>query len=767
MAGSDKKQQKLASRESASDAAAPLAVQDPVVAHFVMTGDPVGLIPRAKLNEDQKTTIATWDATIPGGVDEFFRLQVARGGSQEWTNLQEHTVTGGGGWVPLDFTIPSTFFLDTVNEGPFDLRYEHENAGGVSDHSNRVRIQIDKTPPNGALPPAKMAFTVTPPITDASFAGNDYLEATIPLWNGELLDVNVAFGWLKGELPEDPADIDLIGPQPIAPGGTVRIPKDKFINAGDGLCCGGYVLIDKAGNISALSMYELMSVALGALPLIPLAPPTAADATGGELLRSDIVDGGVLVNVPQVTNGKSTDTVVVKWKDQEITPGTPVGGNPSSGLNIFISWDRIWAAYGSATVGVVDHPLTYQVLRGVEPYDSEVGTVKVNLSAAGPVNPLPDPEPGNDQLKGVDIVGESGTANELIDTDEDKEINAKIELVAPLADGDSYQVVWNGTPIGAPYVIDVASDTVGETIEIGLDWDTIRSQGPNDKMPVWYELRKAFANDEEGAILALIRTMSRNGGNFPGSNYKYLIPDDAGKDYSATVLFDRRRTAGAALLSEMMSLLGHNDLPTVISVDNIVLGTQTFDGLGRMFESDTGGRKQVFTFKPGQSEPNTVTTPSGEVIEYDYQPQLGKEPILRRLPRVGVQGEFDDARYTYDGKNARLLFCEEQGLALSRTYYSTGELKSEKRVVVDGEYTMDYQYSRLGRLLGYTDVLRQTQGYEYDGQGRLTKTQLGTTASTFPSTIRIRVHSPFLERTKNIRTVKSHQTRAISSMTIA
>jgi hypothetical protein len=43
------------------------------------------------------------------------------------------------------------------------------------------------------------------------------------------------------------------------------MPKDKFIAAGDGLCCGGYVLIDKAGNISALSLYELMSVALGPL----------------------------------------------------------------------------------------------------------------------------------------------------------------------------------------------------------------------------------------------------------------------------------------------------------------------------------------------------------------------------------------------------------------------------------------------------------------------------------------------------------------------
>ncbi|MHC8314485.1 RHS repeat domain-containing protein [Pseudomonas sp. LB3P31] len=177
----------------------------------------------------------------------------------------------------------------------------------------------------------------------------------------------------------------------------------------------------------------------------------------------------------------------------------------------------------------------------------------------------------------------------------------------------------------------------------------------------------------------------------------------------------------------------HNseDLPTSISVNHIVLGTQVFDGLGRMIESVTGGRKQVFTFETGQTQPKTVTTPSGEVIEYDYQPKLGNEPLRRRLPRLGVQGEFDEASYEYDAQNARLLVCEEQGLQLSRTYFSTGELKSETRVVQDGEFTMNYRYSRLGRLLRYTDVLGQPQSYEYDPQGRLIKTQLGTTASTF------------------------------------
>lgn len=343
MAGSDKKEQQAGVEKSGG--AQPLLVQDPDVAHFVLAGLPNGLIPRAKLNADQTTTITTWPLLPDPGDTELFRLQIARAGSTEWTLLQEHSFTGGDAWTPLNFTIPSTFFLNTENEGPFDLRYEHENFVGTIDQSNPVRIHIDKVPPNGAIPPNKMVFNITPPITDATFGTNVFLEAAIPGWTGDQADVQVAFGWLKGELPEDPAQIDLIGPEAIVANGKVRIPKDKFTAAGDGMCCGGYVLIDKAGNISALSRYELMSVALGPLPAPLLDKPSVTDATGGELLRSDIVDAGVIVNVPQVINGKSTDTIVILWGGQRLVPGTPVGANPSNGINIFVPWDMILEEY--------------------------------------------------------------------------------------------------------------------------------------------------------------------------------------------------------------------------------------------------------------------------------------------------------------------------------------------------------------------------------------------------------------------------------------
>jgi RHS repeat-associated protein len=189
---------------------------------------------------------------------------------------------------------------------------------------------------------------------------------------------------------------------------------------------------------------------------------------------------------------------------------------------------------------------------------------------------------------------------------------------------------------------------------------------------------------------------------------------------------------GNAVVRREYAEHSQEDLPTSITVNGKLLGLQVFDGLDRMIESTTGGRKQLFSFEPGQTQPKTVTTPSGQVIEYDYQPELGTEPVRRRLPvNGGAKGEFEEGTYEYDPKNARLTFCEEQGIALTREYFSTGEIKSEKRVGEVGEYTMHYRYSRLGRLIGYIDVLGQEQSYQYDDKARLERTQLSTTTSTF------------------------------------
>ncbi|RRV05152.1 hypothetical protein EGJ27_18435, partial [Pseudomonas sp. v388] len=171
------------------------------------------------------------------------------------------------------------------------------------------------------------------------------------------------------------------------------------------------------------------------------------------------------------------------------------------------------------------------------------------------------------------------------------------------------------------------------------------------------------------------------------------------------------------------------DLPVSVSVEHgtrtVTLGEQEFDGLDRMIRSVTGGREKRFEYLPGQMRPYQVTTPGGQTIGYDYRPQLGDDPLHRYLP------DSITADYEYDAENARLLTCREQGEALTREYFSTGELKSEQRQTPEGNFSMLYRYSRLGLMLGYTDVFGQEQTCRYDAAGRLEHTGLGTIASDF------------------------------------
>lgn len=168
------------------------------------------------------------------------------------------------------------------------------------------------------------------------------------------------------------------------------------------------------------------------------------------------------------------------------------------------------------------------------------------------------------------------------------------------------------------------------------------------------------------------------------------------------------------------------DLPTLIRVGSTVLGTQAFDGLERMTKSVTGGRVTEYEFEGSTSQPDRVKRPSGDVIAYTYMPELTEEPITRvTIPKTAALTAIEST-YDYDPKNARLIESSEQGLALSRTYNSNGEVITEKRTQGGEPYEMTYVYSRLGRLVRYTDVLNQVQRYEYDQKtGQLNWTALG------------------------------------------
>ncbi len=175
-----------------------------------------------------------------------------------------------------------------------------------------------------------------------------------------------------------------------------------------------------------------------------------------------------------------------------------------------------------------------------------------------------------------------------------------------------------------------------------------------------------------------------------------------------------------------------DDLPTSISVAGKLLGLQTFDGLGRRDSETTGGRKQKFEYRQGERQPCKVTkykrNPAQfDVIEYEYIPALGEEPTKRVLNG----DEMQPATYDFDLQNARLTDFEVPGQKVHRSYFSTGEVDTETRTIDGVLYEMKYHYSLLGLLESYTDVLKQTQLYEYDQFARLQSTTLADVTTTF------------------------------------
>ncbi|WP_144091198.1 hypothetical protein [Pseudomonas kilonensis] len=87
-----------------------------------------------------------------------------------------------------------------------------------------------------------------------------------------------------------------------------------------------------------------------------------------------------------------------------------------------------------------------------------------------------------------------------------------------------------------------------------------------------------------GAILAFVRMEGSNEGDYPGANsgFRYLIPDDAGKDYSATVLFNAERLSsvlGEALLDKVTEMIGSDDFERAYNNGQLVSAVAKAGGL--------------------------------------------------------------------------------------------------------------------------------------------------------------------------------------------
>lgn len=474
------------------------AVPDPVI-RGTLPGSPLGLLSRASLSAGVEVEIPNWIVLPPDGEDDKVSLRVSRVGSNDYVEIKLETYTGPVTGFPKIITIPPDFLLDTSNEGPFEVWYFHQNWSGADTPSERVPIVIDKIPPNFPAVPGKVTFDFgVGPILDTTLKGVADIEGTIPPWTGGEEGDQIAFTWLPDTLPDDPETID---PIDVVPGtdGIVKIPVSLIQSLPDGRYCCGYTLIDKAGNRSLISDYDLISVALGDLPPTTMDAPTVPEALDGVINRAD-ANAGVHVEFPRIPNGKETDEIEIVWGSKPLAFRTPVGTNPET-FSIAVPAQHMKDEYGANT-GEVETPVYYVVYRGGVPFSSlKTTVVQVDFWKPGPENP-DWPNPTNPALLSPKVFGKSEVENILIDTDEDEPVRADITLVAPLVDGDTYQVYWNAKAIGTPYEIDTTTDTVGTVISVDLDWGVIKPEGNNKKMPVHYTVSHSGSpnNDDSSAI---------------------------------------------------------------------------------------------------------------------------------------------------------------------------------------------------------------------------------------------------------------------------
>lgn len=483
--------------------AAPSPFPDPIL-DDVLPGTPAGLLPRKAIEGGADVKISDWGNAPGDGEIEKVELQIARQGSSEYVPVEEKVIEFPTTF-PQVITLPSSFLNDPEHEGSYKLRYKHTNWVETESFSNDVPLVIDKRAPNYPETPARASLDIGKgPVFDSTLAGKTDIVATLVEPKGSKEGVTVAWAWVKDSLPADPEHFVPDGAEPLTDDRTINVPVDLIKSKSDGQYAFGYTLISKAGYSSPVSLYDLIPVALGELPVAPLVMPQVPEAVDGSIDREDAL-AGVYVEFPRIPNGKPTDEIEITWGTQALEYRTPVGANPAK-FSLPMPASHLKQAYGAATAAV-DTPVFYTVYRGGVPFASEKQTVSVDFSTTGPVNPE-WPDPINPTLKVPEVYGQSEVKNELVAADENNALRADIVLVDPLVAGDTYQLKWNDVDIGAPYV--VAADGAADpskpiSIDLTDSWDVIKRQGNSAQLPVHYTLSNATRTNHQESDRAKVK----------------------------------------------------------------------------------------------------------------------------------------------------------------------------------------------------------------------------------------------------------------------
>lgn len=174
---------------------------------------------------------------------------------------------------------------------------------------------------------------------------------------------------------------------------------------------------------------------------------------------------------------------------------------------------------------------------------------------------------------------------------------------------------------------------------------------------------------------------------------------------------------------------------TEITIDDISVGYQDYDSLGRMVKQDRNpSQKDKFVTRYKYQDNCTTAyekiTPNGEVINYEYIPELDLLPA-----NIAMPANEESYRYTYDKNTVKLI--EETHKVGLREFIRTLGYDNQLRLISEevsdelGKESSNniFSYTYCGRLISNTKSLAeqptQTTHYRYDEKGRLAMISAG------------------------------------------
>lgn len=157
----------------------------------------------------------------------------------------------------------------------------------------------------------------------------------------------------------------------------------------------------------------------------------------------------------------------------------------------------------------------------------------------------------------------------------------------------------------------------------------------------------------------------------------------------------------------------------------IIIGRQTFDGLGRQLSVEVGGHMTRFHYVEGQLPPAANTLADGRHVAFAYEKNLNN-----RLVRVDAEGEAP-TRITYQSGIGQLSSTSAQLGTQAFTYTPSGQALRDEWLIDGRSHRTHWQYSFGGLLQGFDDPLGIPHRRHFDAFGRVQRTRVGNVETCY------------------------------------